>query len=88
MHSDRGTFVRNLLADELVNLAWYDVYGVETPNAIVNDNQLVEVSKSLSSFLSLVANFVNEVIILYCEKYDLVVQGARPHWVSESLTVS
>lgn len=75
---------RNVLLDELTNLAWYQIYGIEVTEDGPDENQINEEGQLLVQFLSLVANFVNGVVIRYCEHYNLTTIETVPPWISAS----
>jgi hypothetical protein len=79
---DNGQISRNVLLDELTMLAWYEMYEIEVSNDGPNLEQVAKVSVSLIKFLSSVANFVNELVIDYLQKYNLTTIDAVPPWHS------
>jgi hypothetical protein len=77
---DGGQISRNVLLDELMNLAWYKVYEIEANLNGPDNAQSKVVVESLVGFLSLVQNFVNGIIIAYVEKYNCTTIESKPPW--------
>lgn len=77
---DGGQISRNVLLDELTNLAWYEVYEIEVSLQGPDAQQTTAAGKTLIEFLTLVHNFVNEIVIAYLEKYKLTTIDSKPPW--------
>lgn len=79
---DGGQISRNVLLDELMNMAWYEMYEIEVTNAGPNEEQCTAVGAELMNFLSLVHNFVNGIVIAYLQNNKLTRTDSLPPWHS------
>lgn len=83
VHGETG-IVRHILADEVLNIALFDVFGVSVAKDGAVPEEVEKFGNEVGEFLSLVANFINELIIHYVQYYRLVeVDFERPEWLDD-----
>ena len=83
--NDGGMLYRNNMIDQLMNVAWFQTYGIE-PTANGPDQKAInDVSNSLQIFFSLVANFTHGTVIAYLEHHDLTIgeDEGEPLWIQK-----
>jgi len=78
--NDGGVLTRNNMVDQLLNIAWFQTYGIEPTIAGPDSESIEKVAKSIEEFLSLTSNFFHGVVLAYCEQHDLINSDGEPPW--------
>lgn len=73
----KGRYSRSLLMDSVMACAWYEVWGVKPEDS----HQLRLVGDEIEAVLSVLLNFIHELLIAYANEHALVDLSKKPDWI-------
>lgn len=89
--NDGGMLYRNNMIDQLMNVAWFQSYGIEPTVSGPDQEAINDLCNSLQLFFSLVANFTHGIVIAYLEHHDLTIgegEGGEPPWIQKDRVIN